>query len=167
MEETASLVEEIQNIPWFHELTPIQIDRLAKISRCQYFQPDEELFHEGDRVENLYIILSGEIILENYVPTMGNLIVAHANPLDVIGWSCLTPVVRQRTATVKALKLAHVISIKGEELIKLCEEDPDLGYIVMRRVANIVASQFLSTRLHLYEIIRNTTTHSLIQPESF
>jgi CRP/FNR family cyclic AMP-dependent transcriptional regulator len=166
MENLVSLTDEIKNIPWFHELTPIQINRLAKISRIQHYQPDEELFHEGDRVDNLYIILSGEVVLENYIPTMGNHTVAHAEPLDVIGWSCLTPVVRQRTATVKAIKLARMISIKGEELVNLCEEDPDLGLIIMRRVANIVASQFLSTRLHLYEIIRNAT-HTLTQPDSF
>jgi CRP/FNR family cyclic AMP-dependent transcriptional regulator len=160
MQNRASLMDDIHNIPWFNELTPIQIDRLVKISRIQQFQPEEELFHEGDRVENLYIILAGEVILENYIPTIGNQIVAHAESLDVIGWSCLTPVVRQRTATVKVLKPARMISIKGEDLIKLCDEDPDLGFIIMRRVANIVASQFLSTRLHLYEIIRNTT-HSL------
>jgi CRP/FNR family cyclic AMP-dependent transcriptional regulator len=165
MENLASLIEEIHNIPWFYELTPIQIDRLAKISRIQQFQPEEVLFHEGDRFDNLYIILSGEVIFENYIPTIGNHTVAHAEPLDVIGWSCLTPVVRQRPATVKALSHGRIISIKGEELIKLCEEDHDLGYLIMRRVANIVASQFLSIRLHLYEIIRNTT-HSLTQTGS-
>ena len=163
MENPVSLIDEIQNIPWFHELTPIQIDRLAKISSLKFLQPEEELFHEGDRVDNLYIILSGEVILENYIPTMGNHIVVHAETLDVIGWSCLTPVVRQRIATVKAIKTARMLSVKGEDLIKLCEEDPDLGYIIMRRVANIVATQFLSTRLHLYEIIHDSP-HSLIQP---
>ena len=157
MENQSSLVEDIQNIPWFHELTVNQIERLAKISVIQNLQPEEILFQEGDRVENLYIILSGEVVLENYIPTMGNQDVTHAEPLDVIGWSCLTPVVRQRTVTIKALKLARLVSIKGEDLINLCQEDSDLGYIIMRRVANIVASQFLSTRLHLYEIIRSTT----------
>lgn len=166
MENQATLIDDIHNIPWFHDLTSFQIERLAKISRIQLFQPEEELFHEGDQVENLYIILSGEVILENYIPTMGNHTVAHAESLDVIGWSCLTPVVRQRTATVKVLQSARMISIKGEDLIKLCEEDSDLGYIIMRRVANIVATQFLSTRLYLYEIIRNTT-HSLTQSGAY
>jgi CRP-like cAMP-binding protein len=166
MENRLSLIKDIQNIPWFHELTPIQIDRLADISMIHTLQPEEVLFQEGDRVENLYIILSGEVLFENYIPTMGNHAVSHAESLDVIGWSCLTPIVRQRTATVKALKLARLVSIKGDDLIKLCEEDSDLGYIIMRRVANIVATQFLSTRLHLYEIIRSST-HSLTQPGPF
>ena len=166
MENLVSLIDDIQKIPWFHDLIPDQIDRLAKISRIQLFQPEEELFHEGDRVENLYIILSGEVVLENYIPTMGNHVVAHAESLDVIGWSCLTPVVRQRTATVKVVKSARMITIKGEDLINLCEMDTALGYVIMRRVANIVASQFLSTRLYLYEIIRNTT-QSLTQSGSY
>ncbi len=166
MENGMSSIDDIHNIPWFNELTPIQIERLAKISRIQQFQPDEVLFREGDRVECLYIILSGEVVLENYIPTLGNHTVAHAEALDVVGWSCLTPVARQRTATVKSVKLSRIISIKGEDLLSLCKEDPDLGYIIMRRVANIVASQFLATRLHLYEIIRNSS-HSLAQSNMF
>lgn len=162
MENGMSSIDDIHNIPWFNELTPIQIERLAKISRIQQLQPDEVLFREGDRVDCLYIILSGEVVLENYIPTLGNHIVAHAEALDVVGWSCLTPVVRQRTATVKSVKLSRIISINGEALLNLCKEDPDLGYIIMRRVANIVASQFLATRLHLYEVIRNSS-HSLAQ----
>jgi len=166
MEFSPDLIAEIRNIPWFNELTSSQVERLARISSIQNSQPGEELFREGDRVEYLYIILSGKIAIENYIPSLGKQIVNAGEPLDVIGWSCLTPVVRQRTATARVCQPSRLLSINGEALAQLCEEDHDLGFLIMRRVANIVASQFLATRLHLYDIIRNSS-HSLAQSNLF
>ncbi len=166
MEFSPNLIEEIRNIPWFNELTPTQVERLASISTIHSSQPGEELFREGDRVDNLYIILTGKIVLENYIPSLGKQIINAGEPLDVIGWSCLTPVVRQRTATARVCQPSRLLSINGEALSQLSEEDHDLGFLIMRRVANIVASQFLSTRLHLYDIIRNSS-HSLAQSNLF
>lgn len=158
MDVAANLLDKIQSIPWFNELNSVQIDRLAKIAHLYQAQAGEELFHEGDRVDQLYVILSGQVLLENYIPTVGNHVMSMAEPLDVIGWSCLTPVVRQRMATARVKSPALLITIKGESLIGLCEEDTGLGYIIMRRIANIIASQYLNARLHLFEIIHGGST---------
>jgi CRP/FNR family cyclic AMP-dependent transcriptional regulator len=157
MKYERSLIEEIQNIPWFNELTPIQVEQLAAISKVRQFQPGEELFHEGDRADFMYVVLSGQILAENYIPSLGNHSVTHADPLDVLGWSCLTPMVRQRIATARACEPSRLLVIEGDSLARLCDSDHDLGYLIMRRVANIVASQFLATRLYLYDIIRHST----------
>jgi CRP/FNR family transcriptional regulator, cyclic AMP receptor protein len=155
-----NLIEEIRNIPWFNELTLAQVEQLAAIASIRLVQPGEILFHEGDRADFIYVVLSGQIQVENYIPSKGNHAVTFAEPLDVIGWSCLTPIVRQRFATTRACKPSRVLSIEGEALAELCESDHDLGYIIMRRVSNIVASQFLATRLYLYDIIQNPSANS-------
>jgi CRP/FNR family transcriptional regulator, cyclic AMP receptor protein len=166
MAANIALQTEIKNIPWFSELTSFQVERLIAISTVRVFTPGEEIFREGDRADCVYIILSGEILLENYIPSLGKVGTVKAEALDVIGWSSLTPVVRQRTATARVCRSVRVLAIEGEALTRLCEEDHDLGFLVMRRIANIVASQFLTTRLHLYDLIRNTS-HSLSQSNLF
>lgn len=166
MPQDQRVVQFIQNIPWFSELTPLQVERLALISSIRELQSGEELFREGDRADYLYIILSGELILENFIPSVGKHEMTRAEPLDVVGWSSLTPVIRQRASTIRAAETTTLLAIEGDRLAKLCEEDHDLGYFIMRRVANIVASQFLSTQLRLYDMIRNTS-HSLAQSNLF
>ena len=160
------LIHEIQNVPWFNELSSFQVECLAQICSFREVKPGEELFREGDRPDNLYVVLSGEIVLEYFIPSMGKLCLTRAEPLDIVGWSCMTPIARQRAVTARACQPSRLIAIKGEELLGLCEEDHDLGYLVMRRVANVVASHFLTTRLHLFELIRNSA-HSLAQSNLF
>ncbi len=153
MPRHAEIVLAIQSIPWFVDLSPIQVERLASIAGIRNLPANEELFREGDREEYMYVVLEGQLNLENYVPSHGILYLYTANPLDILGWSSMTPVVRSLTATARALGPTRLLAFDSEALRILCDEDHDLGFIIMRRLANVVASQLLVSRLVLYDLI--------------
>jgi CRP-like cAMP-binding protein len=167
MTPNAVVIQEIKNIPWFYELNSSQVEKLADIAWLKFVSTGDELFKEGDRPDCLYIILDGEVILENYIPSAGTHFLAKAEPLDVVGWSSMTPIVRQRSVTARVCRPTRVLTIRGEALFRLCEADHDLGFLVMRRIANIVATHYLNSRLHLYDLIRNSSTPSLSQSNLF
>ena len=50
-----------------------------------------------------------------------------------------------------------VVATDSEKLRKVCEEDHDLGYFVMRRLANVVASRLMVTRLQLLDMFAEPT----------
>ncbi len=149
----SDLIDAIRNIPWFIDLTPAQVDRLAAIADFHHAAEGELIFREGDRENFMYVILQGQVGLEGFIPTQGNQYMYTADPLDILGWSSMTPVVRQRTATGRALAAVNLLRIDSEALRRMCEEDHDLGYLIMKRLANVVASQYLVNRLGLYDLI--------------
>ena len=65
----------------------------------------------------------------------------------------MTPVVRQKTGTARVIEPAQMLALDAETLMELCESDCDLGFVIMRRLANIVASRFLTQRLQLMELL--------------
>jgi CRP-like cAMP-binding protein len=149
-----NLIRTLQRIPWFHELNSYQLEKLARIATVIQLKPGEILFTEGEPESGLFILLDGEISLETHVPMHGQVHIFTAEPLDLIGWSALTPVVRQRTDTATALITSQLVSFNSCLLQQFCEEDTDFGYHIMRRIANVAASRLLTTRLHLFEVIR-------------
>jgi CRP/FNR family cyclic AMP-dependent transcriptional regulator len=40
-------------------------------------------------------------------------------------------------------------------LRKMCDDDHDFGYFVMRRLANVVAGRLMTTRLQLLDMFAN------------
>ena len=50
-----------------------------------------------------------------------------AEALDIIGWSSMTPIVRQRTASVRATKPSLLLGLNSKLLQQMCEEDHELG----------------------------------------
>ena len=95
---------------------------------------------------------SVKAVSEIYSPVQGRIRIYTAEPLDVIGWSSVTPVVRQRTASARAVLDCRLAAVEGLTLRKLCDEDCELGYKIMRRVANVVAARLMITRLQLLDV---------------
>jgi CRP-like cAMP-binding protein len=152
MDDEKSLKEMLQAIPWFQELTDEHFLKIASISNAVVLPKDELLFRQGDKQEYLYILIEGRVGIELYSPERGYIRVFTAEPLDVVGWSSATPVVRQRTASARAVFESRLVAIDSAELNRLCEEDHELGYIVMRRLANVVAGRLMICRLQLIDL---------------
>jgi CRP-like cAMP-binding protein len=155
MNQKLELINAMQSIPWFQELEPELFDKLCGISSICTYKPGQELFKEGDVENYLYIVLEGRVALEIYVPGRGRMRIYTAEPMDVVGWSSITPVVRQRTASARVVLPSRLVCLDAVLLRKLCDEDHQLGYVVMRRMANVVASRLLTTRLQLLDMFAN------------
>ncbi len=163
----SDLIDAIKNIPWFIDLTPAQIDRLLGIANITSVATGEMLFREGDREEFMYVILEGQLNLDTYIPSQGTHCIYTADPLDILGWSTMTPVVRQRTASATAISPVKLLRFESVALKRMCDEDHDLGYLVMKRLANVVASQYLVDRLVLYDLIMKISQEQPVPaPES-
>ena len=143
----------IKSIPWFFELSPESIQLLSTSALVQSAEKGEILFHEGDQHPYLYVVLEGKVRLDSFVPGHGDLPIFTPESLDIIGWSSLTPVVRQKTSTAIVITPAKLLKFNAYSLMECCQSDCELGFVIMRRLANVTASRLLTHRLHLLEII--------------
>ncbi len=153
MEANIDVTANIRSIPLFFDLDSSQIERVAALSDVIEINPGELLIEEGDHLDFLYILLEGEVKVTILIPTLGSVETSTLGPLDIIGWSAMTPIVRQRTGTVTAITNCLLLRINSKLLASLCDKDHDIGFIVYRRMANVVARSFLSTRIQLMHLI--------------
>lgn len=149
----ANITSTLKTIPWFFDLSPGSMKNLASIAEFKSFKPGDIIYAEGDQHPYMYIILEGKVSLESYVPGRGELPLFTMEYLDVLGWSSMTPVVRQKNSTARVLDSTKLLAFNAKLLMELCENDCELGFIIMRRLANIVASHMLNHRLRLMELI--------------
>ncbi len=149
---SADLHAELQSIPWFQKLSSEHFDHLAGLAKLREAAAGEILFREGDKEDYIYIVLRGRVALEIFVPGRGRVRVSTADPMDVLGWSSVTPVVRQRLATAVAVLPSRLAAFEGAQLRALCEADHDFGYLLMQRMANVIAGRLMTTRLQLLDM---------------
>jgi CRP-like cAMP-binding protein len=69
----------------------------------------------------------------------------------VLGWSWLFPPYRWHF-DARALELTRAIALDGKCLREKCEEDHDLGYELVKRVAQIIMERLQATRLQLLDV---------------
>lgn len=151
------VIARLHEVPWFEELKPEYIEMIANISHLRRFKAGEVFFHEGDKQDYFYLVLEGRVSLDMFIPHRGKIRFYTAEPWDMFGWSSVTPNVHQRTAGAVAVVAGAVIATDAEKLRLLCDKDHDLGYLVMTRLANVVASRLIVTRLQLLDMFAEPT----------
>jgi CRP-like cAMP-binding protein len=149
------LVKSLQAIPWFQVMTAEHFKKMVGIAKIFKYEPGQVIFREGDKEDYLYVVLEGRVAIEISVPGRGRMRILTADAMDEVGWSAVTPVVRQRTAGARAVLPSRLVAFDANELRRMCEEDHDFGYYVMRRLANLVAGRLLTTRLQLLDMFAN------------
>lgn len=144
-----TLIEVLQKIPWFQNLSPDHFKKMAEIATEVEWKEGDIIFREGDQDKHLYMVVHGQVALEIYLPGQGRITILTLGPAEVFGWSAVTPVVGTRTATARAACDTCAVAFDSEALRRLCDEDSQLGYLVYRRITNVIAGRLTVTRLQL------------------
>ena len=151
------LISALQTIPWCQDLNPEYFDKLAGISSLIEVEAGEKLYQQGDKQDYIYVVLKGRVAVEIAIPGKGRTRIYTAEPIEMLGWSSVTPVVRQRTASAVTVLPCLLVRMKASKLQKLCDQNHSLGYVVMRRIANVAASRLLVTRFQLLDIFSHSS----------
>jgi CRP/FNR family cyclic AMP-dependent transcriptional regulator len=149
---TDEVFDELRKIPWFQALEPEDVRKFAEISSLRHFKAGDVFFHEGDKQDFFYVVLSGRVALDMFIPHHGKVRFFTCEEWDSFGWSGVAPVVRTRTAGAVGVMDGTVIATDTVKLQALCDQDHDIGYLFMRRMTNVIASRLLVTRLQLLDM---------------
>jgi len=138
--------------PWFQSLKPAHFEKLMAIASRGEWSEGQTIFAEGEQSAKLYLILEGQVAIEKYVPGQGRVTLLTVGPAELFGWSALVPVIGTRTATARAVTPTDAVVFDTLALQKACDEDHDLGYLVYRRLTNVIAGRLSATRLQLLDM---------------
>jgi len=150
-EEKRDLLTLIAQHPFLHGLEARYLQTLAECAIETRLQPGELIFREGEIANRFYLIQEGEVALESHVKDGGTLLIQTIGAGDVLGWSWLFPPYYWHF-DARALKPTKAIFLYGARLRQRCEEDHDLGYALMKRLAAVVIQRLQSTRRQLLDV---------------
>lgn len=128
-----------------------QVMTLASAAGLVAVESGETLFREGDWEDKVFVVLTGMVVLKMQVPRRGSIQLLNACPGDLIGWSGVISDGRM-TATATAMEDSTLIAFSGRLLQDLCETDPELGCVLMTRIARVLSRRLLATRLQLLDL---------------
>ena len=113
-------VELLKGVPIFSKVEPAKLKLLAFTSERMNFAAGQELFHQGDQGDAMYVILGG--IADVLIDSQGG----------QIAILCDVP----RTATIKARESLSTLKISKDMFYRLVAEFPQMAIEVMRELAH-------------------------------
>lgn len=137
--------------PFFQDIEPLYLQLMVGCAANVRFAAGDDLFREGDVADRFYLIRHGHVALQVFIPGQGRITIETIEAGEVLGWSWLFPPYRWHF-DAQALELSRAIAFDGACLRAKCDEDHDLGYMLMQRFAQVMTQRLQATRLQLLDL---------------
>ncbi len=143
------------------DLTKIELfegiaeDKLSSVADKfveQEVKAGEQLFCEGCEADEFYIMLEGNITLSMKLTSRPEtLVLGVINKFgQSFGWSVVVSA-KHYTATAEAKEDSKILAIKANDMLSFLDQDCETGYMISRRMTEIVSS-----RLRYYRVLLKT-----------
>ena len=133
-----------------------RLDKLAALASPMRWKTDQVIFREGDFGKALYVVEEGRVAIDvrtspNAEPTT----ILTIGRGQVLGWSSVF-YERPKSATARAVEPTTALAIDAHGLAALFNNDPELGYILSRRLLQVVSERLMATRIQLLDQLKQS-----------
>ena len=146
-------LRELSILPMFRGLESEELQLLTSCFQRESYQGETLIFKQGERAEKLHILLSGKVEIR-FKPYDSEVItVASLRQGDVFGWSAALG--RQDyTSDAFVTTPGNGLSIRGDVLREFCESHPQIGIILLERLAEVISSRLRQTHGKVVQLLQ-------------
>ena len=138
-------IQQMLPIPLFQDLDEESLAMLSPLFERYTCAPGVQILRQNDAAVHLYLLLRGRVSI-CYKPYDGPPItLTRLHEGDVFGWSAAigSPFY---TSGVVADEEVEAVRIRGRDLQQFCREHPEMGRVVLERLASVVSRRWKNAR---------------------
>jgi CRP/FNR family cyclic AMP-dependent transcriptional regulator len=145
------LTKILKSHPFLQGLKEDYVEAICGCASNVVFHENHVIFREGDEAKEFFLIRSGRVALEINGREKGMVRILTLGPGQILGWSWIVAPYRWHFDAL-AIQEVRAIALDGECLRGKCEQDPKLGYEMLKRFSAVIEHRLNSTRLQLLDV---------------
>lgn len=144
--------QQLEKVEAFKGFSEKQFGKLKILCNEADYNENEQLFAEGDPATHLWMVTEGRVDLRFEMPgkrfatteqTVSTVDITSQKPMaETLGWSCFVPPYQMRLSAYCVSPICRIIRIPKDELLKIFEDDPLMGYRFMSYMVTVVGYRF-------------------------
>ena len=145
---------QLGEFPLFRDLPEALLDKIASLGEELSFAEGDAIFREGETADKLHFLMHGDILLKVKLTSRPESITVSAvtQCFESFGWSGVVAPYHY-TATAICETDCTILTLPGDKVLKLLEENPAAGFIVMKRLIELVSSRLRNSRQALLKTL--------------
>lgn len=134
----------------FNGLTEEQLARVIDLAQPQVFAEGQTVLEEDQRGTRCYFMTAGRVDIEIRAPFPGRgpQKIATVKAGEMFGELSLVDGFL-RSASARAIEPTEVLAFDNTALEGLMDDDPRIGYRIMRNIANVLSARIRTTNMKL------------------
>ncbi len=142
-----------EKISLFRGLTTDQLDLLRPFfTPCDCYA-ETVIFEQGTPAEYLYVVVSGEVVVEFNPDDGPPITVTRVDSGGVVGWSAALGS-HNYTSRAICTTYTQLLRMRGVDLRQLCAQYPDTGVVILDRLADVIAERLHSTHALVVDLLK-------------
>lgn len=130
--------EVLSQTRFFGDLSETQLEQVSALAEIHECREGVPIYRIGEPAQNVYVLVRGMVRMalgyDGRNASAGDVL----RRGEVFGWAALTPHCNRRLATATCLTPCTFLSINGERLLEMMEQDHTLGYRLMTQLSNLI-----------------------------
>ena len=161
--------EQLKNYKIFENLTDNQIEKFRPVLNKKEVDGGNKFIVEGDEGNSIYLLLNGEAEIIQALTLSVNKSDSDKREKSIMkltdkdfpqfGEMSIFSEGDVRTANVRAQTDCTLAKIDKEDLFKICNDNPEIGFLVMRYLGRIITKNLVKANQN---VLKLTTAFSLI-----
>jgi CRP/FNR family cyclic AMP-dependent transcriptional regulator len=148
-----------QYLAFFSGMHPEDIQLLAPYFTPETWVAGTVIFEQQDYAEYFYLLVSGEVTIR-YKPHDGPMMnVTRVQPGGIFGWSAAMHNPSYTSGAICSLD-SEVLRMRGTDLRAICDKHPELGRMILDRLAGVIAERKRNQQDQVTSILENGIRHS-------
>lgn len=144
MQETETLdlmdrVLAIQRVPMFSQVDPEDLERIASVTRERHYEADEVAFREGDKGDEMLLIIRGEVVISRERDGETEIIRTYG-PGNHVGELALLRSRPRAADVIAGPEGVHTLVLRSPELHAILEERPGVAMSMLGTLAERIAT---------------------------
>jgi CRP-like cAMP-binding protein len=142
---------DLEQFPIFSGLDRSLLTEITKLCSKRTYRIGEICITEGEKAENMFLLVKGGINLERKLPenwlppgSGGHNVVYSVKEKELFGWSSIVEP-GKHTATARCSQDSDVIVIDGKKLLGVLDGNGKASYQFMKRLATVIALRLIDT----------------------
>ncbi|KAA3614338.1 MAG: cyclic nucleotide-binding domain-containing protein [Planctomycetota bacterium] len=142
--------------PFFKGFKDSTLELLGECARPVQFAAGKTIFREGEPADSFYLLTHGLVTLDIHLPGKGPVTIQTLQEGEVLGWAWLFPPAKWHFDAC-ALQLTRAIRFDGRCLMGKLEQNPELGFELMKRFSQVIVERLQAARLQLLDLYGSGT----------
>jgi CRP-like cAMP-binding protein len=130
------------------------LSKIVEISEELSYRKGKSIFAEGSEAEHVHILLEGEVSIQVSLTSRSDhvTVAVITEPYMCFGWSGAVPP-HIYTASAICEADCRLLAIQGEKLIRLLQDEPGYGFMVLQKISELISRRLRSSRIALLKTL--------------
>jgi CRP/FNR family transcriptional regulator, cyclic AMP receptor protein len=150
-------VDDFNKFDFFNAFSKDQLAGLAKVTETKTFKKGTEIYKEGERANQIFLVSKGWVSLRKIDPERDlGISFENREKGELFGTACFMKP-QEYTLNAICMEDSEVMAMDADKLFDLFQKDYQVAYLFLKEIAKVYFERYKSVKRQLYEMVKAPT----------